>query len=78
MVIEIASKTGLIGYLDSSKIYLVATDEDDDEVYCNIYIGNACYRIYTQQGGYVKIDGVKLTMPADIVEELHKIMPNRV
>lgn len=75
MVIEYAWKEGCRGYLDTLDINLVMIEINENNTrapYFSMFGRDHYIRPYL--GGYIKVNGVKLTDPDTIVDKLGEIM----
>lgn len=74
MVIEYGFNGDSLGYLDTLDISNVYTAEENDHRIAKYISAGQIFYIRTNSGGYIRVNGVKITDPVAIVKKIGEIM----
>lgn len=74
MVIEYGHNSESLGYLDTLDVSNVYTAKENDQCIAKYITAGQVFYIRTNCGGYIRVNGVKITDPVAIVKKIGEIM----
>ena len=74
MVLEYGHNSESLGYLDTLDISNVYTAKENDQCIAKYITAGQVFYIRTNCGGYIIVNGVKITDPVAIVKKIGEIM----